>query len=197
MGWGWGNYGGEYRGATQTYQDDFCLISGLVSGGSWGYFGQTQQSCWPREGQLIFNANNHNYIIRMDIQTNGYFVRNGGAASYGWASLDGIAWSPYGGNTMPLVNSWSHYASGYRYVSYRRIGPICTLSGLARNPYWQGQIGYLPNGCRPRRRLIFAANAHDRAARIDVLPSGEVYYVSNRSPWDWVSLSGINFVAYN
>merc|ERR1712080_267853 len=54
-------------------------------------------------------------------------------------------------------------------------------------------IAQLPSYCHPKKRLVFNMNHWDRTARVDVLPSGEIIWISGVQRYDWVSLSGIAF----
>jgi hypothetical protein len=193
----WSNYGHGYRGAMESKQDALCMISGLVSGWVWNWYGRVNGWCYPNSGQLIFNANNHENVVRMDVTSDGWLVRNGGSANHGWVSFDGMAWTQHGGNDLSLFNGWHNYWSGYRPGRYMRTGQICVLTGLLNNGnWWSGHITTLPTDCRPRRRLVFGVNNHNGMARVDVLPSGEVHYVANRQGHSWLPLDGIKFVAY-
>lgn len=193
--WGWQPYGWGYRQVSQNRQSDFCIVSGLIRSGSWGYFAYTRSDCNPSE-RLIFSANNHDTITRVDLLSNGYLLYSGGYTHHGWVSLDGITWVPgSGGSPLSLFNGWADYYSGYRQARFLRTGRVCALSGLIRSSSWAHHITTLPEGCRPRARVIFMGNVHMRSARIDVTREGQVLYVSHRMQWDWISLDNIKFIA--
>ena len=95
---------------------------------------------------------------------------------------------------LKLENDWSNYGEGYRGASILKSGKICVLSGLIKNVRpWRGHVTILPKACRPSRRLVFGVNVHMRNARVDVLPDGRVFYITNRERWNWLSLSGLAF----
>ena len=48
--------------------------------------------------------------------------------------------------------------------------------------------------CRPTKRLIFNLNNNAKTSRVDVLPSGEIKWVSGGKDHRWISLSGISLV---
>jgi len=193
--WGWVPYGYGYRTVTQAKNGELCTLSGLIRSGNWGYFAQMAPDCIPRDGRLIFTANNHETITRVDIlQGNGLVLRSGGYANHGWVSLDGIAFTQYGGQQLNLHSGWGHYDNGYRRGSFTKTGPICVVSGLIRSGNWPDVITVLPSECRPSKPLIFGGNVHMKSAVIEVHPSGEIRVRRNtKDQWDWLSLDGIKF----
>ncbi|MEX2451210.1 MAG: hypothetical protein WD407_10175 [Rhodospirillales bacterium] len=91
---------------------------------------------------------------------------------------------------------WQNYDNGYRPVSALKSGTVVTLSGLARRAQGAKEwvpIATLPAGLRPARRMIFNVNTHDRTARVDVLPNGQILYVTGNTGYGWVSLDGISY----
>jgi len=193
--WGWVPYGYGYRPVTQSKNGELCMISGLIRSGNWGYFAQMAPDCIPRDGRLIFSCDNHGLIVRVDVlQGNGYLVRSGGYANHGWVSLDGIAFTQYGGNTLNLNGGWVNYANGYRGASWTKTGPICVVSGLIRSSSWPASVATLPAECRPKKPMIFGGNVHMKSAVIEVHPSGEVRVrPDTKAQWDWLSLDGVKF----
>ena len=97
---------------------------------------------------------------------------------------------------VTLASGWTHYASGYRPVSVAKSGNVVTVSGLLRKVgggKW-AHVATLPSGMRPSKRLIFNVNTQDRTARVDVLPNGQIYFITGKTTHGWLSLEGISFV---
>lgn len=96
---------------------------------------------------------------------------------------------------LTFASGWKNYANGYRAVSAVKSGNRVTVSGLAaRTSGKWGHIATLPGGMRPTKRLIFNVNTHDRTARVDVLPNGQIHFVTGQRGYNWVSLDGISFM---
>jgi len=194
----WRSYGNNYRPATINKIGDACVLSGFISSGDWGHpFGRVPPACYPNQ-RLIFSANNHEGVARVDILQTGHFVWAGGARSHGWVSLDGISWCVGdGGVNVAPGRGWSNYGGEYRAARHCMVRNMCYLSGLVQNTEdWKKSpvIATLPNPCRPKARQAFAVNVNIASARIDVFPNGRVVYVSGKANWPWISLDGIKFV---
>ena len=67
---------------------------------------------------------------------------------------------------------------------------LCLASGLIKRGGW-ALLADLPEACSPAGRLIFNLNNHAKTARVDVKPSGEVFWVAGGKDHGWVSLDGI------
>jgi len=193
---GWVSYGGGYRSVSAVQYKNLCILSGVVRSGNWNQpFGRVPQACAPGS-RLLFSANNHVGVARVDVANTGHFFYAGGANDHGWLSLDGMAWvAAVGGLNLQLANKWQNFLGDYRPARYELVDNLCVLSGLIRNDNdWTETIVTLPPVCRPEARLIFAVNVHTSSARIDVYPNGNVQYVTGKTQWPWTSLDGIRFV---
>lgn len=96
---------------------------------------------------------------------------------------------------LTFAAGWKNYAASYRAVSAVKSGNTVTVSGLAaRTSGKWGHIATLPAGMRPKKRMIFNVNTHDRNARVDVWPNGQIHFVVGQRGFNWVSLDGISFV---
>lgn len=97
--------------------------------------------------------------------------------------------------TPSFASGWKDFAREYRPVSAVKSGNVITVSGLAArtNGKW-GHIATLPSDMRPKNRLIFNVNTQDRTARVDVLPNGQIHFITGRTAQNWVSLDGISFI---
>jgi hypothetical protein len=97
--------------------------------------------------------------------------------------------------TPGFASGWTNYGQDFRSVSAVKSGNAVTVSGLAKrtNGKW-GHIATLPGDMRPKKRLIFNLNTHNRTARVDVLPNGQIHFVAGQTAYNWVSLDGISFV---
>lgn len=189
---GWIPYTYGYRRVTTSTERGLCMISGLIRNGRWSHMARVHRGCWP-DRRLIFNGDNHSRVSRLDVLPNGYIVYTGGYRNHGWVSFDGMAWTTRGNTNLRLYNGWSPYGGSYRHPSYKRVGKICVVSGLIRSASWKHFITTLPSNCRPHRRLIFQTNIHHRAARIDVLPDGRMYWINHKT-YTWLSLDGVKFL---
>lgn len=97
--------------------------------------------------------------------------------------------------TPGFAAGWKNYGNGYRQVSAVKSGAVVTVSGLAAKPgggKW-GHVATLPSDMRPKQRLVFNVSTHDRTARVDVLPNGQIHFVTGNTGYKWVSLDGISF----
>lgn len=194
---GWASYGGVYGSATYTVgakrarTSDLCELEGLVRRGKWGRPMVTMPaSCRPNK-RLIFNLNNHEKTARVDVLQNGNVVWIGGGRSHGWVSLSGIAYVKSAGVSVKLAGGWRNYGGSYKTTTASRVGMLCFVSGLVKSGTWGRPFAVLPKNCRPRGRLIFNLNNHERTARVDVLPSGEVKWIAGGRRHRWMSLTGI------
>jgi hypothetical protein len=110
------------------------------------------------------------------------------------ASGKGGGYAPVTGSEdiVGLVNSWVAYGGSYGSPSYLVDGGLCTVSGLIKGGAW-GHVATLPAKCRPSKRLVFNLNNHAKTARVDVLPNGQVHWVTGGKDHGWLSLTGIAF----
>lgn len=123
------------------------------------------------------------------------------AASIVLVALGALISSPQSANaadkwvTLGFASGWNNYGHSFRPVSAVKSGNVVTVSGLAARAggKW-GHIATLPPDMRPKKRLIFNVNTHERTARVDVLPSGQIHFVTGQTAHNWVSLDGISFV---
>jgi hypothetical protein len=90
---GWRSH--SFGGATATVSGGSCMVSGLITGGTWGHLATLPENCRPNR-RLIFNLNNHQYTSRVDVHTNGQVHWVAGGQSHGWLSLTGITFTPEG-----------------------------------------------------------------------------------------------------
>ena len=64
------NHGGGYEGAYYSIINGECVLGGLITKGSSWEVAQLPSTCRP-ENALIFNVNNHQCTMRLDIYTDG------------------------------------------------------------------------------------------------------------------------------
>merc|ERR550517_2275093 len=177
-----------------TLVSGLCIVDGLVKSGSWGDIAQLPVECRPATKRLIFNLNNHGKTARVDVETNGKVVWVAGGQDHGWVSLTGIVF-PVGGNseTLQLTNGWQNYGGIWGTPTYTLASGLCIVDGLVKSGSW-GDIAQLPVECRPTKRLIFNLNNHEKTARVDVEPNGNVVWDAGGQDHGWVSLTGIVFL---
>lgn len=98
------------------------------------------------------------------------------------------------------LNGWTDFAGGggYEVTGYKKEGGKVYLQGLAAggtiNTGTTGNIFILPQGFRPRARLLFGTTANDLYARCEILTDGSVR-AHTASSNAWFSLNGIFFDA--
>jgi len=176
-------------------QGSLCLISGLVRAtrGMRNPITTLPPICRPNK-RLIFNLNNHENTIRVDVLPNGQVRKVAGRWKYGWLSLSGIVIATKGRKRLALQNKWKNYGGSYGSITYTRSkGGICEVEGLARGTKFGQPFATLPKSCRPKKRLIFNLNNHQLTARVDVLRNGRIVWVAGGKSHGWLSLSGIVF----
>ena len=127
----------------------------------------------------------------------GCTVQSGGDWAAHWntlASSKGGGYAPVTGSeaVVGLVNSWVAFGKSYGSPTYLVDGGLCTVSGLIKGGAW-GRVATLPANCRPSKRLVFNLNNHAKTARVDVLPNGQVNWVTGGKDHGWLSLTGIAF----
>lgn len=132
-------------------------------------------------------------------------------------AFDGRPASDTGWLTPILVNSWQNYGTPYAGAAYRKVNGVVHVQGMVKT----GDIGVaiftLPAGCRPAGDLMFAAPVHivndtsgaasagtahthplpinDIAGRVTVQADGDVIFHTVDATTNYVSLSGISFLA--
>ncbi|MDJ0861075.1 MAG: PASTA domain-containing protein [Gammaproteobacteria bacterium] len=176
----------------QTAGETLCVASGLIKKGGWALLADLPLDCSPA-GRVIFNLNNHEQTARVDVKPSGEVFWVAGGKGHSWVSLDGVVLKPgEGGEDLALKNGWVDYGGGYRKARVARVGGLCVVSGLIKGGAWS-TLAVLPQDCHPSRRLIFNLNNHANTARVDVLPSGEVIWVTGGKDHGWINLDGIVF----
>jgi len=201
---GWQAFGQVYQDPSYSCSDGLVLVSGyakFVGTGSWsGYsrIGTLPADCRPQK-QLIFNLNNQERTIRVDIAPSGtikYVHVGTPGGNNQWLSLSGIVFKTGGYLTLPLSHGWRPFGSEYQKPSYScpSGNGFVVLNGLATrvSGAWNN-IGRLPLGCRPSKQLIFNMNNNAKTVRIDVQASGVISWYAGGKDGNWVSLNGIAF----
>ena len=194
------NYGGVWEDAYYSKINSECVLGGLIKKGSSWEVAQLPSTCRP-EKALIFNVNNHQCTMRLNIYTDGKITASTGGC-HAWVSLSGVSFIPKDSKSSSralassLKSSWVPYGGGtyWEAPSYTLVDGECLLQGLIQKGSW-GHIATLPAECRPYKRLIFNLNNHQYTSRVDVLPDGRVYWVAGGKSHGWLSLTGISFVA--
>eukprot|EP00933_Yihiella_yeosuensis_P034286 TRINITY_DN2778_c0_g1_i9.p1 TRINITY_DN2778_c0_g1~~TRINITY_DN2778_c0_g1_i9.p1 ORF type:complete len:954 (-),score=122.26 TRINITY_DN2778_c0_g1_i9:172-2691(-) len=188
-----GPHGHVFGGFKYQKTDGWCIFQGLTRGTQMGHFATTPKECRYTGGVLVFNTNNNDYAQRVDLSPDGKLTRNA-QAKVDHISLAGMVFpsDPSMRKNLPLANGWKNYDKGYAPAVYVLQNEICWLGGLIKDGAW-GRLAILPEDCRPEYRLLFSTNNHVKAARVDVLPNGEVVWVEGGKDHGWVSLAGIFF----
>lgn len=155
--------------------------------------------CRPNK-RLIFNLNNHQFTLRVDVLPDGRIMKIAGTWRHHWLNLDGIFFATRGQKAISTTNRWRNYGGAYGSATYTtgatatRTSTVCELEGLVKNGRWGQAMVTMPSNCRPNKRLIFNVNNHEKTARVDVLRNGQVVWVAGGRNHRWISLSGIAYV---
>jgi hypothetical protein len=120
-----------------------------------------------------------------------------GGAGLGWISLDPIVYSLAPITTANFSNGWVNYGGAFAPVGFSLDNGSVYVSGLAKHAaYPKGKAVFtLPVGMRPANREIFTGMAQEVTARIDVLPTGEVLFISTKPVSGYASFSNVHFRA--
>ena len=199
---GWKPYGGGYQAPGYSTSGDLVVLSGLTKnhGGKWTHVATLPKSAAPK-GSLVFNINHHEGTARVNITKDGKIYWGTGAKKYGWISLGGIQFLRNPKTKLKTVNGWKGYGGGYPEPTATRIGDMVYLQSLVRKSSggkW-GHLATLPANMRPASRLVFSANNHERASRVDILNDGRIGWQTGTlsaaagGSKGWLSLSGLAF----
>ncbi|CAJ1393423.1 unnamed protein product, partial [Effrenium voratum] len=192
---GWTIYGGDWTPPVWSVVEGMCVLEGMIKRDTGGQALATLPvDCWPMS-QLLFNARDAERTSRVDITPEGILIA--GRQSARWISLSGIAFpqSPGGIRMLPLRSNWVRYDDDgtYGYPTFTVRNGICVVDAMLKDGSWASTLAQLPSNCRPSKSLIFAANNHDGAARVDVQVPGAVKHIRGSANHGWVSLSNIIF----
>jgi hypothetical protein len=186
---------------TEFQGGGFCMLGGRVRGGDMRtQYAVLSPECRPRHRIMLDQHVDGTQTWRVDILPDGVvtFVASSATGSVSWVTFDGIFFpvASSRGEPVLLQAAWQAFGHGYETPSWIKTGEVCMVYGVARpmsqvsNNDWSSNIALLPSECRPAGgRVIFGLNNNQYTWRVDVLPSGEVW-------WDKSSVSGID-VSYN
>lgn len=109
-------------------------------------------------------------------------------------TVNGISYTPSTWVVATMLNGWSYFGGGYSLVSYRKMGDVVQMRGVAKG----GTIGapsasmlLLPSGFRPPAAMMFAVIAGNTLGRINVNSDGNCYCEIGTNTY--VSFDGIWF----
>ena len=112
-------------------------------------------------------------------------------------------WGPWNGaleikrdRKGPGITDYNGLNQKFEGFGYTKVNGLVTVTGLIR-PNRRTHLATLPRGYRPRKQMIFNVNNHAKTTRVDVLPNGRIMYETGGKDYNWLSLSGISFVAHN
>jgi hypothetical protein len=190
---GWVPYGHGYEAPSTTRYGDLCVVSGLIRrSGMRNPLMTLPTDCRPNK-RVIFNVNNHQNTLRVDVLTNGQVHYVSGTWHHGWLNLDGIQFAVANQKALATHSRWVGYGHGYGSPTYTKSGDVCEVEGLVRGGHWHHSMVVLPTCCRPKKRLIFNMNNHAKTARVDVHTNGAVIWHAGGHDHHWISLGGIMF----
>lgn len=178
----------QVNGATR-YTADYRIKKGTT----WGSWVTGPTNITNANRTYTVTAANHNETVEIRVRA----ANDIGTSAYTNYTTIIPLWSP-----INLANKWTDY-SGSSSTGYQSAGFTKTSSGLVllkglvnTSETLSGEqvLGYLPEGYRPTGRIIFSSLASgNAAARVDVLPSGEVVLFAGVTP-GWVSLETVRFL---
>jgi hypothetical protein len=143
-------------------------------------------------------------VSRSDLSLGARSGTRGPRGPAGPAGSPGDAAAPEAWKPLPFVGAWTNYGHVWAAPAYRKDqrGRVYLRGLAAKNPgapAGDDPIALLPPGYRPTARLIFAVASGSQTAgqlygRVDVLPDGNIYWVSGAGgEGDFTSLSTISF----
>ena len=128
-------------------------------------------------------------------------IGDAGSNPRDWLSLSGIRFAVAGRQSLPLLSGWTNWGNSatWAHAEYSCANGFVSVSGLVkRSSSWSSStnIAQLPQGCRPKYRLIFAVLIDGAAqVRVDVHTNGkiEIKPDAGGAASGWLSLSNIGF----
>ena len=192
------NYGEDYENASYSKINGECVLGGSIRKGSSWEVALLPEECRP-EKALVFNVNNNECTMRLDIYEDGKIEAITGGC-HDWVSLNGVSFIPWDAKVSSvalassLENNWVPYEGGafWEAPTYTLMNGECVVQGLVQGGSWD-HIATLPEDCRPYNKLIFNLNNHQYSSRVDVSPDGRVDWVAGGQSHGWISLSGVRF----
>lgn len=96
--------------------------------------------------------------------------------------------------SLPLINGWVAYGSGFQAPRMRKVGDIVYIEGLVNGVAATSiALALLPAGMVPvTGATIFSQHGVSGAVRVDVYTSGQINATVSL-PYDYLSLAGIHF----
>jgi len=190
---GWRPYGHGYEAPSTTKYGDLCVVSGLIKRhGMKNPLLKLPSDCRPNK-RVIFNLNNHQGTLRVDVLKNGDVHYVAGKYRHNWLNLDGIQFAVRNRRTLSLKSGWRAYGGSYGSPTYTKTGSVCEIEGLLKKGNWRHHLAQLPGNCRPKKRLIFNMNNHAKTCRVDVHKNGRIQWHAGGKDHHWVSLGGMMF----
>lgn len=200
-------------GAAKPFQNSFvdpafstfgkaCMLSGVVANPGTGKpFAVGPTVCRPKKRVIFDQQINGEQTVRVDLLPNGALsIAAVKGQQPAWLPLCSLVVPSYQASLSSLVlgAGWRNYGEDYQEASLAVEGGLCIVTGLitstAKEPSkWDTLITTLPAQCRPDKRLSFKTNQHEESQRVDVLPNGQVHWVSGHRRRSWLSLDGISF----
>tara|TARA_B100000768_G_scaffold148241_1_gene142115 strand:- start:11634 stop:13466 length:1833 start_codon:yes stop_codon:yes gene_type:complete len=112
-------------------------------------------------------------------------------------------WGPWNGaleikrdGKAPGVKDYNGLNQKYEGFGYTKVNGLVTVTGLIKHNS-KTHLATLPRGYRPRSEMVFNVNNNAKTTRVDVSPNGQIRYIAGGRDHNWLSLSGISFVAHN
>lgn len=84
--------------------------------------------------------------------------------------------------TATLNSGYTHYASPYGPVKYRKIGSTVNIQGIT-NEATAGTVFTLPSGWAPDRQILVATQNQNGLGRCDIKTNGDVTINNSNSGW--------------
>jgi hypothetical protein len=94
---------------------------------------------------------------------------------------------------MPFAPTWTHYGAPFGPCSYRKVGDVVTMRGLAISTGTSTTLATLPVGYRPAIVHVGSAIIQDTAQQVRINPDGTVFTQIAVAANTWVSLNDVSF----
>ena len=176
---GWAPYGSGYRQPVITRTGPLCMLGGLVkaTNGMQNPITTLPPNCRPNK-RLVFNLNNHENTIRVDVLPSGQVRKVAGAWKHGWLSLDGIFFTVIAGRTTMLQNGWQNVPL-YGQVTYTAFNKICELEGLVAKVQFKEMYQLKPLGLKvyKGRAIIAQSNTNQKIKHTAVSKFTETTFI--------------------
>ena len=199
----WTDFGSPYGNARYGVDDyGFGFLAGAVKSGSSGSTNIAIWSSFPAGIGPTTTTTRHQPVASGTATLGGIYITNSGIQYMLGGNtelhLDGALWDTANAaipwQNANLVNSWSNFnVASYPAVSfYKRPDGMVCIRGFANLGTLGSTAFILPEGYRPKHRIMLTTVSNLALGRLDIMPNGNVIPISGAG---WFSFEGIMFAA--